>query len=203
MEGHAAPSNACRGSVVAHASLACVVGVIGTRAATSATFVSVPSTGATSLSTDNAGVLLRGTQSLQQLETRPSVAWAGQNMAILMSSLVAGGAVSMCRSSRRKTEQTSRTCVRQAADDEIRPRVPEGTPIVPHLGIRKRPRRNRRSEAARAMFTETRLTPDNFIMPVFVHDGVDDIPISSMPGISRLGVDTGLLREVKRPVHLV
>jgi len=197
MEGHAAPSNACRGSVVAHASLACVVGVIGTRAATSATFVSVPGTGATSLSTDNAGVLLRGTQSLQQLETRPSVAWAGQNMAILMSSLVAGGAVSMCRSSRRKTEQTSRTCVRQAADDEIRPRVPEGTPIVPHLGIRKRPRRNRRSEAARAMFTETRLTPDNFIMPVFVHDGVDDIPISSMPGISRLGVDTGLLREVE------
>jgi len=47
------------------------------------------------------------------------------------------------------------------------------------------------------MFTETRLTPDNFIMPVFVHDGVDDIPISSMPGISRLGVDTGLLREVE------
>jgi porphobilinogen synthase len=47
------------------------------------------------------------------------------------------------------------------------------------------------------MFSETTLTPQNFIMPVFVHDGVDDIPISAMPGISRLGVDTGLLREVK------
>merc|ERR1719362_1059779 len=46
------------------------------------------------------------------------------------------------------------------------------------------------------MFSETTLTPANFIMPVFVHDGTEDVPISSMPGVSRLGVDTGLLREV-------
>lgn len=74
--------------------------------------------------------------------------------------------------------------------------VPEGTPVVKPLPIRKRPRRNRRSSVQRDMFAETVLTPANFIMPVFVHDGTEDIPISAMPGISRLGVDTGLLREV-------
>jgi len=63
-------------------------------------------------------------------------------------------------------------------------------------GIRKRPRRNRRSAPFRQMVSETALTPANFIMPVFVHEGIDDIPISAMPGVSRLGVDTGLLREV-------
>jgi len=44
------------------------------------------------------------------------------------------------------------------------------------------------------MFTETALSPANFILPVFVHEGTEDIPISAMPGVSRLGVDTGLLR---------
>lgn len=47
------------------------------------------------------------------------------------------------------------------------------------------------------MFAESHLTAANLILPVFVHDGADDIPISSMPGVSRLGVNTGLLREVK------
>merc|ERR1719188_2066433 len=49
----------------------------------------------------------------------------------------------------------------------------------------------------REMFAETHLEPANFILPLFVHEGTDDIPISSMPGVSRVGVDTGLLREVK------
>lgn len=75
-------------------------------------------------------------------------------------------------------------------------RLPEGTPEPHPNPIRKRPRRNRRSVAARKMFSETTLSPANFILPVFVHEGADDIPISSMPGVSRLGVDTGLLREV-------
>lgn len=49
----------------------------------------------------------------------------------------------------------------------------------------------------REMMAETVLTAANFIMPVFVHDGAEDIPISAMPGVSRLGVDTGLLREIR------
>jgi len=52
------------------------------------------------------------------------------------------------------------------------------------------------------MFSETTLKPSNFILPLFVHEGTDDIPISSMPGVSRLGVDTGLLREVGEAVKL-
>lgn len=84
----------------------------------------------------------------------------------------------------------------KAAPAPAAARVPEGTPAPHENAIRKRPRRNRRSAAAREMFSETVLTPANFILPLFVHDGADDIPISSMPGVSRLGVDTGLLRVV-------
>jgi hypothetical protein len=41
------------------------------------------------------------------------------------------------------------------------------------------------------------LTPANLLLPVFIHDGDDDIPIDSMPGVSRLGWKTGLLRAVR------
>lgn len=82
-------------------------------------------------------------------------------------------------------------------DTVTRPRVPSGTPdITAHMDIRKRPRRNRRGTAMREMFAETTLTASNLIMPLFVHEGIDDIPVPSMPGVFRLGVDTGLLREV-------
>jgi len=81
-------------------------------------------------------------------------------------------------------------------------RLPEGTPAPHPMSIRKRPRRNRRSQASRDMFSETTLKPSNFILPLFVHEGTDDIPISSMPGVSRLGVDTGLIREVGEAVKL-
>eukprot|EP00435_Cladocopium_sp_Y103_P056082 s999_g18.t2 len=78
-------------------------------------------------------------------------------------------------------------------------RIPEGTPEPHPMTIRKRPRRNRRSAAQRDMFAETRLTASNFILPIF---GTEDIPISSMPGVCRRGVDTGLLKEVEEAVQL-
>lgn len=81
-------------------------------------------------------------------------------------------------------------------------RIPEGTPEPHPMTIRKRPRRNRRSAAQRDMFAETRLTASNFILPIFVHEGTEDIPISSMPGVCRRGVDTGLLKEVEEAVQL-
>ncbi|CAE7196779.1 HEMB [Symbiodinium sp. CCMP2592] len=81
-------------------------------------------------------------------------------------------------------------------------RIPEGTPTPHPMAIRKRPRRNRRMPAQRNMFSETRLTAANFILPIFVHEGTEDIPISSMPDVSRVGVDTGLLREVEEAVKL-
>eukprot|EP00217_Crustomastix_stigmatica_P007578 CAMPEP_0183798546 /NCGR_PEP_ID=MMETSP0803_2-20130417/19137_1 /TAXON_ID=195967 /ORGANISM="Crustomastix stigmata, Strain CCMP3273" /LENGTH=391 /DNA_ID=CAMNT_0026043231 /DNA_START=15 /DNA_END=1190 /DNA_ORIENTATION=+ len=77
------------------------------------------------------------------------------------------------------------------------PFAPEGTPEVPPKHLPSRPRRNRRSPTVRGAFSETVLTPANFIMPVFVHDGEEDIPIDSMPGQARLGWKTGLLRQVR------
>ena len=47
------------------------------------------------------------------------------------------------------------------------------------------------------MGAQTILTPSNFIYPIFVHDGEDDIPIESMPGQSRLGWKTGMIDKVR------
>jgi len=70
------------------------------------------------------------------------------------------------------------------------------------MSIRKRPRRNRRSPVLREMVSETTLSAANFILPLFVHEGTESIPISSMPGVSRLGVDTGLLESVGEAVKV-
>lgn len=47
----------------------------------------------------------------------------------------------------------------------------------------RRLRRLRRSEAIRRLVAEARLTPDRFVLPVFVADGIsEEEPLSSMPG---------------------
>jgi porphobilinogen synthase len=53
-----------------------------------------------------------------------------------------------------------------------------------------RPRRLRRNHALRSLVRETRLTPDNFVLPLFVCPG-DAVrrEISSMPGVFNLSVD--------------
>lgn len=56
--------------------------------------------------------------------------------------------------------------------------------------LRRRPRRLRRSPAMRAMVRETRLSPDNFIYPLFVCPGEGQRrEVSSMPGVFQLSVD--------------
>ena len=53
-----------------------------------------------------------------------------------------------------------------------------------------RPRRLRRSEAVRALVRETRLAPENFILPLFACPGENvRRAISSMPGVFNLSVD--------------
>ena len=54
-----------------------------------------------------------------------------------------------------------------------------------------RMRRLRRTENLRRMVRETRLSPDDFVMPLFVQhgEGVRE-PIASMPGNFRMSVDT-------------
>ena len=45
--------------------------------------------------------------------------------------------------------------------------------------------------------SQTVLSPSNFIYPIFVHDGEDDIPIKSMPGQARLGWKSGMIKKVR------
>lgn len=53
-----------------------------------------------------------------------------------------------------------------------------------------RPRRLRRNPALRALVRETRLTPDNFVLPLFACPGNGvRREISSMPGVFNLSVD--------------
>ena len=52
-----------------------------------------------------------------------------------------------------------------------------------------RPRRMRRTDSLRRMIRETVLTPDNFILPIFVKSGKEPRPIASMPGVSQVSVD--------------
>jgi len=56
--------------------------------------------------------------------------------------------------------------------------------------LRRRPRRVRRTPALRALVRETRLSPDNFIYPLFVCPGEGvRREVSSMPGVFQLSVD--------------
>jgi porphobilinogen synthase len=58
------------------------------------------------------------------------------------------------------------------------------------LDLRRRPRRLRRSAAIRALVRETRLSPDNFLYPLFVRSGEGERrEIASMPGVFQMSVD--------------
>ncbi|MDH5603093.1 MAG: porphobilinogen synthase [Cyclobacteriaceae bacterium] len=61
----------------------------------------------------------------------------------------------------------------------------------------RRPRRNRKSVAVRAMVSETHVKPQDLIYPLFLLEGNNKkIEVSSMPGIYRLSIDH-LLREIE------
>ena len=58
------------------------------------------------------------------------------------------------------------------------------------LTLTRRPRRLRRTEAIRRLVRETRLSPDCFILPLFVCEGRGvRREVSSMPGVFQLSVD--------------
>ncbi|MEM1031391.1 MAG: porphobilinogen synthase [Myxococcota bacterium] len=62
--------------------------------------------------------------------------------------------------------------------------------------MRIRPRRNRKSEATRALHRETHLGPEHFVLPLFVHAGKGLQPIPSMPGCARHDLE-GLEAEIE------
>jgi porphobilinogen synthase len=64
----------------------------------------------------------------------------------------------------------------------------------------KRPRRMRRDDFSRRLARETRLSADDFIYPVFVHDGERrQAPVASLPGVARKSIDL-LLADAERCV---
>jgi porphobilinogen synthase len=66
----------------------------------------------------------------------------------------------------------------------------------------KRPRRMRRDDFSRRLARETRLTPDDFIYPVFVLDGAHrEEAVASLPGVSRKSVDL-LFGDAERCLNL-
>lgn len=78
-----------------------------------------------------------------------------------------------------------------------KPGVPEGTPVVTPLDLPSRPRRNRRSSTVRDAIREVALSPANIILPIFVHESDENVPIPSMPGVERLSFKNGVLAAVK------
>jgi porphobilinogen synthase len=68
--------------------------------------------------------------------------------------------------------------------------------------LTRRPRRNRKSEAIRAMIEETRVTTDDLIFPLFLLDGTSKkVEVASMPGIYRFSTDF-MLKEVESCLKL-
>jgi len=58
------------------------------------------------------------------------------------------------------------------------------------LDLPRRPRRLRASAASLDMIREIRLAPDDFILPLFVHeDSSDPVEIAAMPGVERQPID--------------
>ena len=71
-------------------------------------------------------------------------------------------------------------------------------PDLDRITGRRRLRRNRRTDWARRLVRETRLTVDDLIWPIFVVAGENRRePISAMPGIERLSADLAA-RETER-----
>src|SRR5271169_4277659 len=73
---------------------------------------------------------------------------------------------------------------------------------APRLDIAHRPRRNRKAEWARRLVSETVLTTNDLIWPLFLIEGKKTrVPVAAMPGVDRLSVDEAL-REAARAAKL-
>jgi porphobilinogen synthase len=66
----------------------------------------------------------------------------------------------------------------------------------------RRPRRNRKTAAIRAMVEETQVSTNDLIFPIFLVEGVNKkIEVASMPGIFRLSTDL-MLKEIEECMNL-
>lgn len=119
------------------------------------------------------------------------------SMQCLGNKALAGRALSGARVSRPRVAAVARQMVVKTAAEFDPKGKPEGTP-EPYKQTRvSRPRRNRRSQTIRDAVAEANLTPANFILPLFVHEGEDNQEIPSMPGVFRLSFENGLIPAVE------
>lgn len=66
----------------------------------------------------------------------------------------------------------------------------------------RRPRRNRQSQAIRNLTTETHLTPDHLVYPLFIVDGSDiREEVLSLPGNFRMSIDY-ILKEIEECISI-
>ncbi len=73
---------------------------------------------------------------------------------------------------------------------------------MPQSSLTQRPRRNRKSEAIRAMVEETKVTTADLIFPLFLIEGQNKkTEVTSMPGIFRLSSDL-MLKEIEECLRL-
>jgi len=72
------------------------------------------------------------------------------------------------------------------ASDRTRQALPPAHALGAYPRVRLR--RNRRDAWSRRLVAETRLTVDDLIWPVFVHQGEGAVAVSSMPGQARLSI---------------
>ena len=74
---------------------------------------------------------------------------------------------------------------------------PQGIFLFQIHPMLKRPRRNRKSAVIREMVEETRLSPNDFVFPLFLLEGKNQqTAVDSMPGIYRYSTDL-LLKEIE------
>ena len=73
--------------------------------------------------------------------------------------------------------------------------------IIPGQFPSTRPRRNRLTDWSRRLVRENRLSADDLIWPLFIHESSETVGVASMPGVQRLNrVD--LLRQCERALEL-
>ncbi|KAJ0230668.1 hypothetical protein HA466_0305380 [Hirschfeldia incana] len=83
--------------------------------------------------------------------------------------------------------------------EEVLVKSKPAEPVIhERLHLSRRARRNRKSPTQRDAFQETHISPDNFIYPIFIHQGEVDIPIKTMPGRYMLGWRHSLIEEVAK-----
>src|SRR5687767_5307578 len=73
---------------------------------------------------------------------------------------------------------------------------------MPENIMRRRPRRNRKSEVIRDMVEETQVSTNDLIFPIFLIEGKNKkTEVASMPGIFRLSADL-MLKEVEQCMNI-